>query len=288
MHSRFAGKYGNQVALRQLSKNTGYSLDEIARLAAGCLDTATTPKADFIRGMEALAQSIDEHARELMALWAKQDDPEFLRLAPTCTRLLLEQCLATILGRLDPIRLVTIVRGSKSPDFNIGARNNSSFSWSEDVLPNYKPGSNPLWSQGALKSPPCRGVLDGHLGDYLFGSHHDTVLDSVQTSVTDINPLPGWLISFLKHEDGKQCLTEVRKRASECYSGLSKGLHFEFFKDHATKPQKEEIISSIKDAILVISTCALYSHFTDISLLQINRKEATNCFVNLIKTFECQ
>ncbi|WP_186231240.1 hypothetical protein [Burkholderia gladioli] len=268
--------------------HTGLSLEDFVRLTAGGIAGVAEPKGDFALGVEALARSIREHGAELETLWGNRDsNPDFVRLAPTCARLLLEQCLATVLGRLDPIRLVAIVRGSRSPDFKIGSRNNSSFSWAEDVLPNFKPGSNPLWSQQHLKVP-CRGILDGHLGDYLFGTPHDAVLDEVQAVIAGVGTLPEWLISLPKHEDGTRCLTTVRGKAEACYSILSKGMHFEFFKNHATKPTKDEIVRGIRDAILVASTCALYSHFADISLLQIDKREAATIFVNLTTKFECQ
>lgn len=251
------------------------------------MESQRSPKGDFTLGMESIANSLNEHGSELEVLWDRQDDPDFIRLAPTCARLLLEQSLATILGRLDPVRFISIVRGSRSADFQIGGRNPSSFNWSNDVLPaNIRRGVG-LWSQDTLKAL-VRAALDGHIADYLFGSYHEDVRDSVTDMTLGSHELPAWIISFLKIEVGEHCLSTLRKKAGECYSTLSKGMHFEFFKDHTTKPSTPEIVIAIKDSISVIATCSLYSHFTDIALQKIDRKEATQSFVALTTKFQCQ
>jgi hypothetical protein len=261
-------------------------LEEFVRIAVGVPD-AFPAKADYTLGMESIARSLTEHGIELAELWDHQGDAEFVRIAPTCARLLLEQSLATILGRLDPIRFISIVRGSRSPDFQIGGRNPSSFNWASDVLPSIKPAASGLWSQDMLRAL-CRGVLDGHLADYLFGSHHEALRDKLTDVVAGRVSLPTWVINLLKLERGEHCLHLVRKKAGECYSSLSKGMHFEFFKDHATRPTAPEVVTAIRDTITVAATCALYSHFTDISLQKIPHEAAIECFLTLTTKFQCQ
>lgn len=237
--------------------------------------------------MDSIALSLNEHGEELLELWENKGHADFVRIAPTCARLLLEQSLATILGRLDPLRFLSIVRGSRSPDFQLGGKNVSSFSWSGDVFPPAKPGAGGWWSQETLKTL-IRGVLDGHLADYLFGSHHEVLRDKLTDAVIDQASLSTWVINLLKMERGDHCLSLVRKRAGECYSSLSKGMHFEFFKDHQTRPTAIEVEAAVRDAVAVVATCGLYSHFTDVALQRLPQDQAINNFLELTSRFQCQ
>ncbi|CAE6696213.1 MULTISPECIES: hypothetical protein [Paraburkholderia] len=262
-------------------------MNELFSLAVGQQDSLL-PDADFTRGMRAIGDSLQQHGAELAHLWDNKGDPEFVKIAPTCARLMLEQSLATTLARLDPIRFISIVKGSSSPDFLIGSKNASSFYWSKDVLPDVKPTAAGLWSQETLSKTLHRAMLDGHLADYLFGSAHVKAIEGLTDKTAGDAELPQWIISLLKYESGTHVLSTLRKKAGESFSSLSKGIHFEFFKGNTTGLSVEEITAAVSGAIAVAATTGLYSHFTDIALRRISQENAISHFLFLVKKFDCQ
>lgn len=240
---------------------------------------------EFTAGMTAASTSLLDHEKQLSRLWEIDSTNEFKRIAPACTRLILEQGLAIILGRLDPIRFVTIIKGSNSIDFKIGNKNSSSFNWTKDVLPDLKPGNSGYWSQETIGKSVHRAALDGHLADYLFNSCHTNLINDLTDETSTLAELPEWIIQLLRLEKGEHVLAAIRSKAQEAYSVLSKGVHFEFFLGRNTMPERGEIKDAITKSILVLSTTALYSHFSDISIQRLSRKKAIKCFLSLTNKY---
>lgn len=240
----------------------------------------------FSIGMAALTSSLLEQERELRQLWRGSRGASFQRAAPTCCRLMLEQSMAALLGRVDPIRFVAIYKGARAPDFKIGDRNNSSLNWSRDVIPSglvFKTGQH--WTQDVLGKGIVRAMLDGHVADYVFSSSHPIALDLITDAVSSDDRLPQWLIQMQKYETGSTVLGETRKLAASAYSCLSKGIHFEFFNDGDTRPESEIIQQAVSDAISVIATVSLYVGITDISLNKHRLNRVVISFVDAIKHF---
>jgi len=262
-------------------------MEQLKNLAVGSIDRSYL-NSDYSHGMAAIGEALTAHASEVHSLIRNYDAPEFSKLAPAGARLLLEQGLAAVLGRLDPVRFISIVRGASSPDFILGRPNASSFFWSKDVLPDVKPTPGGLWSQECLSKMLHRSMLDGHLADYLFVSAHETVITHIADAISSAPQLCDWIISLMKIEKGENVLSTLRKRASESYSTLSKGIHFEFFRGRTTIPEKEELCLAIRSAVSVLSTVGLYSHFSDISLQKIPCEAAVESFLHVVNEFECE
>ena len=254
----------------------------ISNLLAGDIASRTHP-GDFTSAIKAIEKSIGEHEEELSNHWANSATVDS-RVFSSCARLLLEQGAAVLLGRIDPLRLVTIIKGSSSPDFKLGYRNASSFIWNKDVVPDTKPGSG-FWTQENIAKGVHRALLDGHLADYVFSSAHRELIDALTDATKSETELPDWIIDLLKLERGEPVLSKIRTLASEAYSTLSKGIHFEFFLGKETKPNVAEIRKATSRAMLAISTAALYSHFSDIAILTIDRPTAISSFLAITKKY---
>lgn len=259
-------------------------MDELVRLSIGEVDVVNE-QTDLALGMTAIGQSLKENGDDLVKLWDLPDNREFIRFAPGLARLVLEQTFAITIGRFDPLRFIALVRGARSHDFMLGQRNPSSFNWIRDVLPDIKPPTSGWWSQEIIGKAIYRAMLHGHLADYIFTSSHELVIDKLTDATAGLHVIPDWLLELLRIETGENIRSILRKRAEESYSILSKGIHFEFFKDNATTPAKEEVVSAINDAMMVSTTVALYSHFSDISLRKISHQEAIRCFLYLANKF---
>lgn len=216
---------------------------------------------EFTKGLKAIEESLSKHELELSAHWLNTSPTLDVRVFSSCSRMLLEQGSAALLGRVDPIRMVAIVKGSASADFKLGQRNASSFIWGKDVIPDTKPGTG-FWTQDSLGKGVHRALLDGHLADYIFTSAHKELEDPLFEATSKRTQLPDWIIELQKLDRGALVLSKLRTLASEAYSTLSKGIHFEFFLGRETTPDINEIRNSTSKAITVIATVALYTHFS--------------------------
>ncbi|MBX9960298.1 MAG: hypothetical protein K2Y15_09200, partial [Burkholderiaceae bacterium] len=166
-----------------------------------------------------------------------------------------------------------------------GGFNSSSFIWSKDVLPDIKPGSG-YWTQESIGKGIHRALLEGHLADYVFTSAHGEVIDEVTDSTNKQPRLAAWVIELLKVERGEAVLAKLRSETSEAYSTLSKGIHFEFFLGKETRPTTEEVQRATSKAMTAVATVALYSHFSDISILKIDKPTAIDSFLQIIDEFQ--
>ncbi len=254
----------------------------LSNLLAGNI-AQQTHSGDFTSAIKAIEKSIAEHEEELSNHWANWETVDS-RVFSSCARLLLEQGAAVLLGRIDPLRLVTIIKGSSSVDFKLGYRNASSFIWNKDVVPDTKPGSG-FWTQESIGKGVHRALLDGHLADYVFSSVHKELIDEITDATKSETELTDWIIDLLKLERGEPVLSKIRTIATEAYSTLSKGVHFEFFLGKETKPDAKEIQKATSRAITALSTAALYTHFSDIAILSIDRPKAISSFLEIIKKY---
>lgn len=129
-------------------------------------------------------------------------------------------------------------------------------------------------------------MLHGQLADYLFESAHGALITDLTDWTSELPTLPSWIADLLTLETGNRVLGILRKDATEAYSSLSKGIHFEFLKGNSTALTKDEVMTAISDALTVSATVGLYSHFTDISSQKISRVDALTCFMRIVEIFD--
>lgn len=259
-------------------------MDKLVELSTGFIDPLH-PVSEYSNGMVCISGSLKDNYNKLLQLWGKQDDENFVRFGPMLGRLILEQSLAIIIGRFDPIRFLALVRGSKSTDFVMGQQNPSSFNWTRDVHPDIAPPPS-WWTQKEITKLQSRSLLNGHLADYLFCSCHNDVIDGLSDFTASLQAVPRWISDLLNIEEGISVLAQLRTRSKTSYSTLSKGIHFEFFEGNNTQLSLSSTTEAIRDAIITVATTALYSHYSDISLQRINRNIALSNFFSVIEKFD--
>lgn len=260
-------------------------MGKLTDLATGKLENHTST-GEFTNAMNSIKKSLSKHETELNTYWKKTNKLTDPRVFSSCSRMILEQGSAAIIGRLDPIRLITIAKGSSSVDFKIGQRNASSFIWNKDVLPDIKPNGGNYWTQESISKGIHRSLFQGHLADYIFSSAHDSMLDALTEETNSLPTVPDWIIEILKIEKGEVVLSKLRQSAAEAYSTLSKGIHFEFFLGKETQPNINEIKKATSLAVYSIATTSLYTHLCDIGINKINGKIATKNFVTTIGEYQ--
>ncbi len=260
-------------------------MGKLTQLVVGRAKSAAY-EGDFTNAMKSISRSLSAHEAELRRHWTRKGKPIDSRVFSSCSRMLLEQGSAAIIGRIDPIRLITIVKGSSSVDFKLGQRNASSFIWNKDVLPDIKPNGGSYWTQESISKGVHRALLDGHLADYIFSTAHNPVMDAIAAESRKSSTIPDWIIELQKVEKGEAILGKLRATAAEAYSTLSKGIHFEFFLGKETQPSMHELKKATNQAIFSIATASLYTHLSDVGINRIDPRTATKNFIATIGEYQ--
>jgi hypothetical protein len=202
---------------------------------------------------------------------------------------LIEEAVAVMIGRFDPARIVVAMRGARSSDFKLGDQNHSSLGWSRDVLPEFRvEGGLTVWSQANVKKfGVVRSPIDGHLGNYVFEAAHPKVLDALNEKYAGKADLRQWVLHVQRFDDqqGTVLLSDLRRKLAEAYSFLSKGIHFEFSTDGSASLDVMDLAAQIADALQVLTTCALYSHFANGGLCRLANHEAIDAFDSVAARF---
>ena len=252
-------------------------MSALAELCTGRLPSSDAVGTDHTAALRMLKSAIDVTYSDLKRAISKLDRPAACRTGAMLGRRLVEQCTLALVGRLDPIRLVTAFKGPSAADFRLGERNESSFSWTKDVLPDYSFAMGP-WSQASLKKGTVRGLLDGHLATFLFEASHGRAVDSLVERYAHESEVSTWAMEIQRFEGGLSLLSQLRTRASSAYSSLSKGVHFEFLGPTNTELSTRDLATSLDSALFAISTAALYSHLSGISVNALSRDAAVRRF----------
>ena len=269
----------------------GSSLTPFALLCAGSPSAAGAGTTDdYAKALQALRACIDATVADLSAMINEgPQSPRLLRYGPFVTRRLIEEAIAAILARFDPARIVVAFRGARTSDFRVGDLNQSSLGWVRDVLPEIRVEAGAtVWSQSTIKkSGVVRSPVDGHLASYVFETAHPQVLDALNAKYATSTDLRQWVLHLQKFDDqqGVALLADLRRRIAEAYSYLSKGIHFEFSSDGVASLDVNELAKRIADAIQVLVTCGLYSHFSEASLCRLSHQAATDSFDLLARQF---
>ncbi len=258
-----------------------------SRLANG--DSASTSNGhtsfDFSNARVTLGNEIEFTTEEFIATRTNVADKQFALYGPMLTRRLLEQISLAIIARLDPIRIIVITKGAASTDFDFGKQNESSFSWTKDVLPKFD-GDGDVWSQQKLKQGIVRGLLDGHLSAYLFSQRaFDRVTDELANYYSGAAELPAWVTQIQRFQNAKDFVGDLRRRCRESYSKLSKGIHIEFFPSGVVAHSRAELDAAMSDGLYAVCSIALVSNACDITHGKISLTHAVEDFDAIAKLF---
>lgn len=211
----------------------------------------TSPSGIAGTALNQLRTSLDDfYVRALGYLNLTDDDA--LCYGPFCARVLLENGCAALVGRIDPFRLMYISEFQAQPTYEFGKRSLSAFGWSGDVMPDVRR-SEELWKFDQDPTKISRALFSPHLDHICWKPAFNHLLDFLNTNPAD--PIMDEIVAI----DPENFIPQVRGRAAQLYSTLSKGVHWEFFSgmifDEAT------VKTSIRDTLLLVGNLALTSHF---------------------------
>jgi hypothetical protein len=252
---------------------SGIGMDQVLNLAVGSVTKSAT--GTYAEAIGALAASASRTSRRL-AYCMDGADTDFLSdFGPVVGRRFAEEIAALLFGRLDPLRLIVSMKGARSGDFATGRLNQSSMSWADDVIPVFEPShTSGSWGQQTLKkNGVVRGLLSGQLACSIFESGFLPALDAIQAKVTT-DEVPDWARDLQKFSEGEHLLADLRRRSSQAYSHLSKGIHFEFMPVAGSAIEPAEIKRLLADMLYSLATVALVVNFSGVAH---GRLEADEC-----------
>lgn len=191
---------------------------ELGKLACGRGDTTGIAKTALTQ----LASSIDGFSKNLERYYATPGSQDAVKFSSFCSRAMLENATAAILGRLDCFRLLYLSEFQAQPEYDHSKRAATSFSWLGDVMPEEKtPGD--LWSMEHNAGKVSRALLSRHTDHVYWKPAVAAMLDFLSTQPADQELLD------LRSADPEKFIPTIRGKGLQLYSSLSKGVHWEFF-----------------------------------------------------------
>jgi hypothetical protein len=189
---------------------------------------------------------------------------------PFCARVLLENGSAALLGRLDSFRILYLSEFQAQPDFKVGERARSSFSWSGDVMPEKQPAS--LWNPESDVQKVSRALFSHHVDHIYWKPAVNEMLDYVSSVPVDA------ALTDILAIDSDSFIDAIRGRSSQLYSTLSKGVHWEFFSSSLVFGE-ETVKEAIRDTCILMAQLGLASHFVPTAYARVPPSEALDAYL---------
>lgn len=193
-------------------------------------------------------------------------------------RKILESFCNIMIGRLDPVRLISIKNVQKK-NFSIDKKMPIAIQWAGDVFEK-KGDKSPddLWHNSLSSDKVSRPLL----GLYFFEMFWKPAFSSAQ----DFENLGAhWYSDYGEDFTIDKFHLLLRSEVSKLYSKLSKGVHSELVINIENTLDSNSIKDTLKDTLKFISTMSLLSHFIDTAISKIDYQEAYDIYTALRKTY---
>lgn len=217
-----------------------------------------------------LTSSISKFANKATVYANEADTDNLLTFGPFCGRVILENGCAALMGRLDPFRLMYLSEFQRQPEYELGKRVKSAFSWAGDVVTEEKPDAS-LWHTDRDMDKISRSLFSRHcdhlywkpaisgLLDYIAGRTDDELNDILQIAPENF-------------------IAQTRGRLSQYYSQLSKGVHWEFF-NSAQQLDEITVRSLLRDTTVHLAALGLASHFIPTAYSSLSPNDAVEAYI---------
>lgn len=223
-------------------------MKELGFLLCGDLKFQGTAKS----ALDQLSSSINEFSARSITFFNKPSTADTVSFGPFCSRVLLENGCAALVGRFDAFRLSYLSEFQSRPEYEVGKRAKSSFSWTGDVIPDSD--TNDLWSLNHDLQKISRALFSKYADHIFWKPAIDRMLDFVASRPAGQQP------PDLMAIDSDNFISSVRGKGSQLYSTLSKGVHWEFFSS-ALIFDEPTIKNLIRETCVLVAQLGLISHF---------------------------
>lgn len=229
----------DQPSLAQLAcgalnlENTEEAADELKIVLDGVRDSIGVCIASVGDGLRAGGGREQEH------------------VCPVLLRKVLELTFIALQARIDPIRMVSLLRVQSHSDYDHGAPHHAKFSWTGDVFAKNGPPEK-AWAPTAFKDGPERAVFGAHVADLVLKPGVEALLVHVRSSESD------WLSSLTEVND---VVAQMRGQLNRLYSSLSKGIHAEYLNPNPVRFDTSTLLDHYERVMRWTSIAAASTHF---------------------------
>lgn len=240
-------------------------MNEIALLLCGNNSDGTGRIA-----LDQLASSLRSFSSKAITFLTEDITAEALSFGPFCSRVLLENGCAALVGRLDSFRMLYLSEFQSQPEYEPGKRAKSSFAWTGDVIPDEKP-NQALWSIDHDLPKISRALFSKHVEHIFWKPAINKMLDHISSLGSDP------LLADMANIDPDKFIDETKGKSTQLYSTLSKGVHWEFFTSTLLFDEVT-VKSSIRETFLLVANLGLVSHFVHSAYASLPPAEAVECY----------
>jgi hypothetical protein len=228
--------------------------------------------------LDQLTATINNFSSRALSYLESDVTADVVTFGPFCSRVILENGFAAILGRLDPFRLLYLSEFQTQPQYTLGKRVKSSFSWTGDVIP--QDALNALWDADHDTAKIARS---------LFGRHFDHVywqpaVENVIDYLGELSELPPELVEIFS-SDPKKFVDITKGSCMQLYSQLSKGVHWEYFSS-AIQMDEVTVKNLMRETLITVAGVGLVSQFIPTAYASLSPQDAVAHFVKLRKAVQ--
>lgn len=245
-------------------------MKELGSLLCGNLKIQGAAKS----ALNQLSDSINEFSSRSIVFFRKSSTKDTMTLGPFCSRVILENGCAALVGRFDAFRLSYLSEFQSRPEYEIGKRAKSSFSWTGDVMPDSD--NHDMWSLNHDLQKISRALFSKYADHIFWQPAINRMLDFVAGQPLN-HQFPD-----LMAIDPENFISTVRGRATQLYSTLSKGVHWEFFSS-ALIFDEPTIKNLIRETCVLLAHLGLISHFVPTAYASLAPARALKHYNNFRK-----
>jgi hypothetical protein len=225
--------------------------------------------------LDQLTTTIENFSSRALGYLESDVTADVVMFGPFCSRVILENGFAAILGRLDPFRLLYLSEFQTQPQYVLGKRVKSAFSWTGDVIP--QDTVHNLWDADHDTPKIARS---------LFGRHFDHVywqpaVENIIDYLGDIPEVPPELVEIFS-ADPKKYIDITKGSCMQLYSQLSKGVHWEYFSS-AIQMDEVTVKNLVRETLVTVASVGLISQFIPTAYASLSPEDALANFVKLRK-----
>ena len=193
---------------------------------------------------------------------------------PFYGRNVLESSLTSLLGRLDPFRLITVFKVQSDASYDLGKKAQSAVEWSSDIISKNR--DRNLWSFENKKESFDRALLGNYMGEIVWKPGFSALSDYVGDRTINSD----WLNEILSENEDVN-FEKSKSLAVRMFSSFSKGVHSESLVDVHSMLDTVTLKSLIVDTYKLCATLGLISHFVGFMTPTIDRERALAIFFNV-------
>lgn len=193
----------------------------------------------------------------------QQTDTQVALYGPFLGRSILELSFASLIGRLDPFRILVLremqIRLHQGSGQRLGQRFQSSIQWSGDIRPMEKePNEQEMWLPNKAMEKINRTLFGCYYNQIFWTPAFIAVIDALgQYQGSECQG--DWFdeLKLIKHDE---FINRIKGEADRTYSALSKGIHHEFVIPTETIYSRETVFSLLEATIRVTAHAGLVSN----------------------------